>query len=404
MSLRVLSLFSGIGAFEQALTNLNIDYDIVHYCEIDKYASKSYSVLHQVPESLNLGDITQVDIQQLPKDIDLLTHGSPCQSFSIGGKGEGGDKGSNTKSSLMWYSVEIIKQIKPKCIIWENVKNVLSTRHKHNFEQYCDALSELNYSNFYQVINSKDFNVPQNRERVYCISILNAETPYIFPKPIGCTLRLADILEEEVDEKYYLRSSKALEFLKNLSEADINISRDTENRLYSLGHMPGKHEQSNRVYHSYGISPTLMACERQNCTGGMTPPKILQHKSSLQYIGSLSNKDRVGDGKVLSRNSPSGDRVYSTNGIACTQSAVGGGTGGSTGIYLHNFCLRKLCPLETWLLMGFSREAFLKVQSLPTSDTQLYRQAGNSITVPVLESIYLNLPLVMKYKKVDLDN
>ena len=114
--LKVLSLFSGIGAFEKALSNLGVDYELVGYSEIDKYASKSYCAIHGVDESLNFGDITKIDIKNLPK-ADLITHGSPCQSWSLAGKNEGGDKGSGTRSSLMWYSVEIIREVRPKYVI-----------------------------------------------------------------------------------------------------------------------------------------------------------------------------------------------------------------------------------------------------------------------------------------------
>lgn len=405
MALRVLSLFSGIGAFEQALTNLHIEYETVNYCEIDKYAAKSYSILHGVPEELNLGDITKVDTTKLPQHIDLLTHGSPCQSFSIGGRGEGGDIGTNTKSSLMWYSVEIIKALKPKCVIWENVKNVLSVRHKHNFELYCEVLESFGYTNTYKVLNSKDYGIPQNRERIYCISLLGNQPDFSFPDPIGCNTRLCDLLADRVPEKYYLRTPKALNFIKQL-DMDKLPTTPMENKLYSLGHMEGAHEMSNRVYHPSGISPTILASERQVCTGGMNPPKILEHTIKIEYLGSLSTKDRVGDGKPLSRNSPSGDRVYSSHGLACTQAAIGGGNGGSTGLYVHNYAIRKLSPLETWCLMGFSKEAFNLVQAIPTSDTQLYKQAGNSITVPVLEHIYKQIPSIMAHQKdlVETDN
>lgn len=125
--LKYLSLFSGIGAFEMALKNIGIDYELVGFSEIDKYAIKSYCAVHDVAEDLNLGDITKINIDKLPKNIDIITHGSPCQSFSAAGLGKGGDKGSGTRSSLMWNTVEIVSHCKPKYVIWENVKNVLSS-------------------------------------------------------------------------------------------------------------------------------------------------------------------------------------------------------------------------------------------------------------------------------------
>jgi DNA (cytosine-5)-methyltransferase 1 len=114
--MKYLSLFSGIGAFEKALNNINIDYKLEGFSEIDKYAIKSYCTIHDVDESLNLGDITQIDIEKLPTDIDLITHGSPCQDFSVAGTNKGGDEGTNTRSSLMWNTVEIVKHCKPKYV------------------------------------------------------------------------------------------------------------------------------------------------------------------------------------------------------------------------------------------------------------------------------------------------
>ena len=204
MKLRVLSLFSGIGAFEMALRNIEIDYELVNFCENDKYAIKAYCAIHDVDENLNLGDITKVNIKTLPKDIDLITHGSPCQDFSVAGLQRGGDEGSKTRSSLIWNTVEIIKHCKPKYVIWENVKNVLSKKHKHNFDKYLKTLELLGYTNYWKVLNAKDYGVPQNRERVFVVSILGEHKPYEFPKPIKLEKRLKDILEIEIDDKYYL--------------------------------------------------------------------------------------------------------------------------------------------------------------------------------------------------------
>ena len=181
--LRVLSLFSGIGAPEKALKNIGVDFELVNYCEIDKYASKSYSLIHDVSEELNLGDITKIDMDKL-RDFDLLTHGSPCQDFSAVGKQAGGDIGSETRSSLMWNTVEIIRHKKPKYVIWENVKNVLSKTHRHNFEKYINKLNELGYKSYHKVLNASDYGIPQNRQRLFVISILNDEHDCEFPKQI----------------------------------------------------------------------------------------------------------------------------------------------------------------------------------------------------------------------------
>ena len=141
--MKVLSLFSGIGAPEQALKNIGKEFELVGFSEIDKYAIKSYCAVHSVDENLNLGDITKIDIQNLPNDIDLITHGSPCQDFSVAGLNKGGDEGSKTRSSLMWNTVAIARYCKPKYVIWENVKNVLSKKHKHNYDKYLATMESL---------------------------------------------------------------------------------------------------------------------------------------------------------------------------------------------------------------------------------------------------------------------
>ena len=255
MKLRVLSLFSGIGAFEMALRNIEIDYELVNFCENDKYAIKSYCAIHGVDENLNLGDITKVSIENLPKDIDLITHGSPCQDFSVAGLQRGGDKGSETRSSLMWNTVEIIKHCKPKYVIWENVKNVLSKKHKHNFDKYLKTLELLGYTNYWKVLNAKDYGVPQNRERVFVVSILGEHKPYEFPKPIKLEKRLKDILEIEIDDKYYLSEKVQKRFKQTKSDNGENsIIGTTAPEFRTIG-------QRDLVYSKEGIMGTLVATD-----------------------------------------------------------------------------------------------------------------------------------------------
>ena len=188
--IKFLSLFSGIGAPEQALKYIGIDYELVGFSEIDKFAIKSYCNVHDVSEELNLGDITKIDISSLPTDIDLITHGSPCTSFSTSGKHTGGDKGSGTPSSLMWYTVDIVEHCKPKVVLWENVKNLLSKRHRHNFDGYLEIMEQMGYTNYYQVLNAKDYGIPQNRERVFTVSIRkDVDKGYTYPKQQELTHR-----------------------------------------------------------------------------------------------------------------------------------------------------------------------------------------------------------------------
>ena len=198
--LKVLELFAGIGACSKALERLGIKHEIVDAVEIDKYAIESFNAIHNT-------NFEPQDIIKWDKNIkvDLIMHGSPCQDFSVAGKGAGGDEGTGTRSSLMYETIRIVEKLKPKYVIWENVKNVLSKKHKHNFDNYINRLSELGYNSYYQVLNSKDYGIPQNRERVFTISIRkDIDKGYIFPNKQELKLRLKDMLENEVDEKYYL--------------------------------------------------------------------------------------------------------------------------------------------------------------------------------------------------------
>lgn len=201
--LKLLSLFTGIGAFEKALERLNIDYELVGFSEIDKFAIKSYCAIHNVPENKNLGDITKINIDKIP-DFDLLTWGFPCQDISIAGRMEGIKKG--TRSGLYYEGYKILKAKRPGISIIENVKNLTSKRFKEQFETILKDIKELGYNNYWQVLNAKNYSVPQNRERIFIVSIRKDidKNNFVFPSPVELKLKLKDLLEDTVDDKFYL--------------------------------------------------------------------------------------------------------------------------------------------------------------------------------------------------------
>lgn len=296
--LRVLECFAGIGACSKALTNLDIEHEIVDAVEIDKYAIKAFNAIH----GTNFGpqDITKWD-----KDIecDLIMHGSPCQDFSVAGKQAGGDKSSGTRSSLMYETLRIVEKLRPKYVIWENVKNLLSKKHRHNFDAYLEAMEKLGYKNHYQVLDAQNYGVPQHRERVFTVSI-RVDIPYCwafdFPIPIPLEKRLKDVLEKEVDEKYYL-SSERLEriqqwedrqkangrgFRFNVTDGNgvgktVSTSGDrpcSTNYIKVIGKLDIKgQDQIKRIYDTSGVSPTLSTMQ-----GGNRQPKIAEGPTSLQ--------------------------------------------------------------------------------------------------------------------------
>lgn len=215
--IKYLSLFSGIGAFEKTFVNQEIPFELVGFSEIDKYASKSYSEIHGVPESMNLGDITKIDETKLP-EIDFITYGFPCQDISLAGKHKGllNEDGTKTRSGLFFDALRIIEHTQPKVAIAENVKNLTSKKFSEQFQTVLDSLEDAGYNNYWQVLNAKDYGIPQNRERVFIVSIRKDvdNGRFQFPEPYELKLRLKDMLEDEVDEKFYL-STEQIEKIKN---------------------------------------------------------------------------------------------------------------------------------------------------------------------------------------------
>ena len=388
MELQMLSLFTGIGAFEKALSNIGIKYNLIGFSEIDKYAIKSYCAIHNVDESLNLGDITKIEKEKLSRFIDLITHGSPCQDFSVAGKQAGGDKGTNTRSSLMWNTVDIIEWCLPKYVVWENVKNLLSKKHIHKFDSYIEIMDKLGYNSYYQVLNAKDYGIPQNRERVYTISIRKDidKGNFKFPEKEPLYLKLKDILENKVDEKFYLSKNQMDNFLKNnngncnpsgkgmngqVNSGDIAPTITTNkgeglkinvNRISGIFDTEKSKHQAGSIYDKNGLSPSIDTMQ-----GGYRQPMI-------EVIGNYSPSNH------------DASRIVNSNGLAPTVKE-NHGTVTATNV---DYKIRKLTPKECWRLMGFSDDDFESAR-LYCSNSQLYKQAGNSIVVPVLEKIFRNL-------------
>ena len=356
--LKYLSLFSGIGAFESALTNLGVNYEVVNYCEIDKYASKSYSAIHGVPETKNLWDITKVNVFNLPKpnEIDLVTYGFPCQDISLAGKQKGlfNDNGSLTRSGLFFEALKVIEYCKPKVAIAENVRNLTSKKFATQFETVLKSLEDAGYNNYWKVLNAKDYGIPQNRERVFIVSIrkdVDREL-FEFPKPYSLEKRLKDFLEPHVDEKYYL-SDEQIQRLQTTSYASGSID--------------------HRAVNENGVSGTL-------CARDYKDPKcvIIPEKTNKGYAEAYD-----GDGVYINR--PHQKRGCVQRGMTQTLKTSANDVG-----VVDNSRIRKYTPREYYRLMGFSDAEFERAEKV-NSNSQLYKQAGNSIVVDVLEEIFCML-------------
>lgn len=412
--LRVFESFAGIGTQRMGLERAGIDHEVVGICEIDKFAINSYQAIHG--ETKNFGDISKIDPKDLP-DFDLFTYSFPCTNLSMAGKQEGFEKGSGTQSSLLWECERIIEAKRPKYLLMENVKALTFKKNLPGFEKWLEILSNLGYKNYWKVLNSKDYGVPQNRERVFCISILDDNQGFEFPEKQVLETRLKDVLEESVDEKYYLSNDRVKQLVgivrnwgvqgKTVFDSSINDPKEKEvancitTKQYGISRRKSEgnvvvepelvqtHKLNNdkrdnperyRVFDKEGISPTLNTCQgggRQPCIDETDnePRPILTHK---RY-----RKDR---------NMPSEFRVFDDKGLSPTitcghQPCV---TCNDKGVVLDDFRIRKLTPLEFWRLMGIDDKDFYKARKV-NSDSQLYKQAGNAIVVDVLAAIFMQL-------------
>ena len=214
--LKVVTLCSGDDSQLMAIRNLGIPYECVGWSEIDKYAIRAHDAVFPEIADRNLGDMTKIDWEKV-EDFDLLFYSTPCTDFSNAGKQAGGEEGSGTRSSILWYTRHAIIEKKPKYLIMENVKALVSGKFITLFRKWLDELTSYGYTNFCQVLNAKDYGIPQNRERIFVVSILG-ESWFNFPQPFPLKLRLKDMLEDKVDEKYYLPQDKVNQFIEQLDE------------------------------------------------------------------------------------------------------------------------------------------------------------------------------------------
>ena len=325
MKIKVFSVFSGVGGFEQGLDDR---FEVVGFSEIDKYASQIYSKHFN---HTNYGDIKTINADTLP-DFDFLCGGFPCQSFSVAGKRGGFE---DTRGTLFFEIARILKGKHPRLFLLENVKGLLSHDNGDTFKTIISTLTELGYDLQWQVLNSKNFGVPQNRERVFIVGHLRGTSrPQVFPitKVSG-----------------------------RISEQDRGLR----------GEVYGNEEGG----------------DKSDANG-----KILQAEFNrpLHYVGAVMserNKQWLEDGKQLSRNFPQGQRVYGVDGIATTIASQAGGLGAKTGLYeIEKTKIRRLTPTECERLQGFPDGWTEGV-----SDTQRYKCLGNAVTVNVIKEIVKHL-------------
>ena len=374
-SMRFLDLFSGIGGFRLGMEPAG--HKCVGYCEIDKYARASYQAIHDTEGEIDYKDITEVtneEFRKLRGKVDVICGGFPCQAFSIAGNQLGFE---DARGTLFYEIARAAEQVKPRYLFLENVRNLLSHDKGKTFERMLKILDELGYDAEWQVLNSKNFGVPQNRERVFIIGHLRGE----------CTYRVFPIRRE--DEK--LNTNGEIKQIGNIGKSD------------NFGGNP----QVTRVYDINGIFPTLNTMQ-----GGGREPKILVREATKQgyavaNVGDSINFSHPNSKTRRGRVGKNIANILLTSDEQCVvvpqiiQKPHGFNKGGVHNIaptltkssYQENnflkiegVSIRKLTPRECWRLQGFPDWAFDKAQEV-NSNSQLYKQAGNSVTVNVIEEI-----------------
>lgn len=366
----------------------------------------SYNAVHGT--NFTTSDITKItaddlDIVDTDKYCYVMTYSFPCQDLSVAGKQRGMGKGTGTRSGLLWEVERLLDECKelPQVLIMENVPQVIGTKNIEHFAKWQEKLESLGYKNKWQVLNAKDFGVPQNRERCFMVSVLG-DYYYEFPKKIKLEKRLKDVLETEVAEKYYL-SDRAIQGIMNTS-FDCNklehrtqkngimptiCARDYKDPKLVIENEPVALDEQNNYIRKDGCVGTLT-------TDGSSPKhnnRVIEPLLKTKLCNDLLEKGEIKECDIIrtsyTRNRMSGDlRVENKtdNNVACTLST----RSDCLGICI-NYRIRKLTPKECWRLMGFDDADVDKAKAIGLSDAQLYKQAGNSIVVNVLEAIMKNL-------------
>ena len=376
------------------------NWELVNFCEFDAFAIKSYCAIHDVDEQLNLGDITKVDETKL-EDFNMMTWGFPCTDISCAGKQKGflDEDGNKTRSGMYYEGIRILRYKKPALSIIENVKNLTGKRFKKEFETILSDLDEIGYNTYWKVLNAKDFGIPQNRERVFIISIRKDldNGKFEFPKGFDNGVRLKDVLEDEVDEKYYISDDKVRKFLGNLKSENIceNSALKLDGNNYNqrcVVHTPNDFCRTiigsggNGGYHAVN-EPKVLVESKNNSD-------ICKSEKAPRFIGNINRPDfETGYAGC----------VWDTNNISPTLTTMQGGGRqphiiniNQDEIKMCRIRIRKLTPKECFRLMGFNDSDY-KAVSKVVSNSQLYKQAGNSIVVDVLYYILVELYTSMPY-------
>ena len=470
--MKFIDLFSGIGGFRSAL-ELN-GHECIAYSEVDKFAKQSYQAIYNTEDEIDLGDITKISEEYLShfkQENDIVVGGSPCQSFSLAGSRKGFE---DTRGTLFFEYAKVVKETQPKYFLFENVKGMLSHDKGNTIRVVLETFDQLGYYIDFNVFNSKYYDVPQNRERIYIVgkrkdlvdspkyqekvkgkkkleevhnwAVDNISYVKLLPKlKTEVTTRLIDVLEDEVDEKYYLSEEKTKKLtldndlggklnMYDFNERDkvhsvnkvsptLNTMQggDRQPKIAVLGNTSHTGYKAHDVHDINGLSPTVAARDykgpKQIAVREATKKgyAIAEQGDSVNvtYPDSKTRRGRVGrqiaqtlqagevnqgvvmedtgirfteDGFHTHRNDNKKSSIQGTH-VTYKEGKTHALTSNHVPMTLNNLRIRKLTPLECWRLQGFTDEQFYKAQNDGVSNSQLYKQAGNAVTVNVVDYI-----------------
>lgn len=374
--MKFLDLFAGIGGFRLGLEQSG--HECIGFCEIDKFARQSYKAIHNTEGEREYHDITTVSNEEwrtLRGTVELICGGFPCQAFSIAGKRKGFL--DETRGTLFFEIARAAEQIKPRTLFLENVRGLLSHDKGRTFRTIISTLDELGYDAEWQILNSKNFGVPQNRERVFIIGHLRGECGReVFP--IGES-------NSETNDGFQIKivgntnnaghgQKSAVYSVDGIMSCLTATDYKQPKQIVVLNKENGMPRETNRVYSSEGLSPTLNTMQ-----GGGREPKIaIKIKEATKQgfaVAELGDSINFSVPNSKTRRGRVGKQVAQTLDTSCNQATI-----------TKDMIIRKLTPRECWRLQGFPDWAFEKAQEV-NSNSQLYKQAGNSVTVPVIYEI-----------------
>lgn len=388
--IRLIELFGGIGSQAMALRDIGADFEHYRLVEFDKYAVASYNSIHGTSfETADIRNVHGADlgITERDKFTYIMTYSFPCTDLSIAGKMQGMSKaewenGNSTRSGLLWEVERILKELKadelPQVLLMENVPQVHAEQNRADFKAWLAFLRSRGYYNFYQDLNAKDYGIPQNRDRCFCVSILSPEfIDYEFPNKTRLNSVIKDFLENKVDEKYYINNEKAKKLLKGL-EGNEKLEGIVKEAVDGTINDPRIRNISNAI--TTRISASGICNHKQESMAVIEKIKIKQATTE----GSIECKIGGCYDASYPKSKTRRGRVQNGGDVTPTLTA-------SNSENIHyietQYRIRKLTPRECWRLMGYTDEDYDKAQEV-NSNSQLYKQAGNAIVKQVLMAIF----------------